>query len=291
MDFSNVLDDSELGAKAAGKCSALLRRAVCVECGRPKDLLLLHADDLQPLTPCELEPCHGSAAVDWDQHLAQAVHQLQEAGSWTDLRSAVLARGGLLAQAAVLGLLADKAATEQATLSALLAANIELFAHLRNIAPNDASVLWIHEILTFSSEAFRRPDNHRLIHLAQRHSLKTREAHTVIWQLATQESYATGQYEDALRCLLYGLEPREGILPTDGQQPMMTIEELLVMSLYSPHTVSVGINLARVAQRLGKPAVAALHAYRCVVNRTRLSWQPPGEGPPSRKEVVSHQEL
>lgn len=300
MDFSNILDDVDIAIKSNTKCWEAIRKAVCVECGRPKDLIIMmHPQDLKPL-PFSCEPCHGDRAIDWDVHIYDIVDQFLELGSgvWTDkppVRAAILARGGLISQAGVLALLgggSPRLVEEDGPLQYMISRNIDLFRKIRAVAPNDASVLRIHEILTFCYEALRRSDGEKLLHLARKVSPKTREAHKVIWELVTQECYAHGQYEDALRCMLYGMELQDGILPSHdgGKSLLLSIEELLVLSLTLTARSSTGYNLARVAHRLGKPAVAALHAYRWVATRARPGWGVSGLGAPASKGTLSQQE-
>eukprot|EP01055_Gregarina_sp_Pseudo9_P001597 Gregarina_sp_Pseudo_9__1596@NODE_2075_length_1168_cov_17_923826_g1916_i0_p1_GENE_NODE_2075_length_1168_cov_17_923826_g1916_i0NODE_2075_length_1168_cov_17_923826_g1916_i0_p1_ORF_typecomplete_len298_score56_13TPR_MalT/PF17874_1/0_055_NODE_2075_length_1168_cov_17_923826_g1916_i01771070 len=283
MDFSNILDDVDIAAKSDTKCWETVRKAACVECGQPKDLIIMmHPQDLKAL-PFACEPCHGEHAIDWDAHVFDIVSKFLELGpnAWSEkpqVRAAILSRGGLVSQAGVLALLRGppRPVEEDGALHHMLSSNIELFGKIRSVAPNDASVLRIHEILAFCSEALRRNQGEQLLNLARRISPQTREAHKVVWELVTQECYASGHYEDALRCMLYGMELREGILPPfEGSAALvLSVEELLVLSLSLPPRAGAGFNLARVSQRLGKPATAALHAYRWVANRSRPGWVP-----------------
>eukprot|EP01053_Blabericola_migrator_P013208 Blabericola_migrator_1__13207@NODE_911_length_6105_cov_137_973501_g636_i0_p4_GENE_NODE_911_length_6105_cov_137_973501_g636_i0NODE_911_length_6105_cov_137_973501_g636_i0_p4_ORF_typecomplete_len292_score26_71TPR_3/PF07720_12/0_19TPR_MalT/PF17874_1/2e03TPR_MalT/PF17874_1/0_28TPR_15/PF13429_6/0_71TPR_15/PF13429_6/8_8e02_NODE_911_length_6105_cov_137_973501_g636_i018262701 len=289
MDFTNFLDDTDIAIKSEARCAEIIRKAICMECGRPKDLMLMyHTEDLKSLPITNELICHGDVAVDWDSHVLDIANKFFELGaaSWQEVRPVIQARGGLVSQAGVLAILrgSHRQHPTDAILDHMMAINLQLFTKMRSIAPNDASILRIYEILTFCYEALRRPEGERLLSLARKLSPKTREAHAVIWQLATQECYSKGQYEDALRCLFYGMEPRDGVLPQEGEAAAMTVEEVLVLSLSSQNTVSGGFNLARVAQRLGKPGVAALHAYRCVVYSSRLGWRPPVAA--ERKEMA-----
>eukprot|EP01054_Gregarina_sp_Poly1_P000680 Gregarina_sp_Poly_1__679@NODE_1161_length_4897_cov_151_311801_g684_i1_p2_GENE_NODE_1161_length_4897_cov_151_311801_g684_i1NODE_1161_length_4897_cov_151_311801_g684_i1_p2_ORF_typecomplete_len335_score40_53_NODE_1161_length_4897_cov_151_311801_g684_i121823186 len=301
MDFSNILDDVDVGSKSETKCWETIRQAICVECGQPKDLILMmHPQDLKPLPFPACEPCHGDEAIDWDAHVADILNQFLELGpnaAWTEkpaVRSAILFRGGLVSQAGVLAVLRGppRPLVEDVVLHHLISSNIDLFGKIRNAAPSDPSVLRIYEILTFCREALQRPESERLLDLARKIPLKTREAHTVVWELATQECYASSHYEDALRCLLYGMEwsLRDEILPPfEGSNVVpMSIEELLVMSFSVPTRTATGFNLARLAQRLGKPAVAALHAYRCVAARARTNWQQQASAIPMAADRKTH---